>query len=642
MPVTFHRDIAPIVQRSCASCHRPGEVGPFSLLSYADVAKRSKLIAIVTGSRYMPPWLPGPDGLPLERSRALSPGEMDAIRAWVEAGAPEGDPRDAPPPPTFPTGWALSEPDLVLELPEAFMLPAEGRDVYRNFPIPVPVSERKHVRSVEFRPANRTVVHHAVLFVDRSGAARALDRADPRPGYGGMGSGPAHVPDGIFVGWAPGRVPDLGLEDVSWKLEPGADLVLQIHMRPTGKPEPVAFQLGLHFASHPPTAHPVAIRLMSREIDLAAGAKDVTVGDRYELPVDLRILGVYPHAHYVGKDCLATLLFPDGRQETLFHIPDWDFDWQDAYRFANPQLLPKGTAIEMRWTYDNSRDNPRNPSDPPQRVVFGERSVDEMGELLLEVLPREEDLPLLWRDFAWKEQRDDLAYFERLSREEPANPQWFAGLGNRLLRGRRVSEAIAAWRRVVELRPAQPGPLAQLGHALVAGGEGTEAVEVLRKALELEPARLEARIDLARALELLGRAPEARAELESLLERDPRNAAAHAALGEILARTVGPEGAARHFEAAITSNPDHAVALRSLAELRRGAGKLDEALALFQRSIAVDPDDAAAHHGLGLLLEERGSRAEALKHLELAHALEPADPAYEADLGRARGAGESR
>jgi tetratricopeptide (TPR) repeat protein len=639
---TYARDIAPILQRSCVQCHRPGEVGPFPLLTYEDAAKRAKQIALVTGSRYMPPWLPGSDGLPLAGNRALSAVEIEQLRVWSEAGAPEGDPRDAPPPPSLPTGWMLSEPDLVLELRPTFTLPAEGRDVYRNFLIRVPVRERKYVRSVEFRPGNRAVIHHAVLFVDRTRAARALDRADPGPGYAGMGSGPAQVPDGIFVGWAPGRIPDPGSEDLSWRLEPGSDLVLQLHMRPTGKPEPIAFQLGFHFASRPPSIHPVAIRLMSLDIDLPPGAKDVAVIDRYELPVDLEVLGVYPHAHNVGKECLAEIVHPDGRRETLFHIPQWDFDWQDAYRFSEPPRLVKGTVIEMRWTYDNSAENPDNPNDPPQRIVFGERSVDEMGELLLEVVPSPEDLPILWRDFAWKQQRDDLAYFERKAREDPDNPQWLAGLASRLLRGRRVPEAIAAWRRVVELRPDQPGPLAQLGHALVVGGEGVEAVEVLRKVLALEPNRLEARIDLANALVLASRDGEARAELERLLELDPKNAAAHVILGELLARAGEAEGARTHYEAAIAANPEHAVGLRRLAELHASAGRSDDALALYRRAVASDPDDADAHHDLGLLLERRGSRAEALAHLELAHALEPGDPVFELELERVRGSEEPR
>ncbi len=647
-PPTFHSDIAPIVERSCAGCHRAGEAAPFPLLSYADVSKRARQIAQITADRSMPPWLPSRDGVPLRGDRSLADEEIETIQRWVAAGAPEGDPRtegnpgDRPELARSPNGWALGEPDLILELPEVYTLASEGLDVYRNFVIPTSVAETRFVRAVEFRPQNRAVVHHAVLYIDRSGAAQASDRADPGPGYGGMGPGPARLPDGIFVGWAPGKVPDPGSQDIAWKLAPGTDVVLQLHLRPSGKPEPVQVRLGLIFADAPPTLHPVAIRLMSRDIDLAPGARDVVVLDRYELPVDLQVLGVYPHAHYLGRECLGTALKPDGERQTLLHIPDWDFDWQDEYSFAEPLALPAGTVLEMRWTYDNSSDNPRNPSQPPARVRFGERSTDEMGELLLQVLPRGDDLALLWRDFAWKEQRDNLAYFERKAAEEPQNPQWHAGRAHQLLRGRRVHDAIATWRRVVELAPGKPGPLAQLGHALLASGAAAEALEVLRQAIALEPSRVELRIDLARALELLGKSVEARRELEALLEKDPRNASAHASLGEILARAGDASAAASHFELAVASNPDLAHALWNLAKLRFEAGREDEAIELYRRSLEVDPDEARAHHGLGVALESQGELEQALRHYRLAHALEPADNFFEGELRRAEALRERR
>ncbi len=647
-PPTFHSDIAPIVERSCAGCHRPGEAAPFPLLSYADVRKRARQIAQVTADRFMPPWLPSQEGVPLRGDRSLSDEEIETIQRWAAAGAPEGETRPEPDAGNRPVEprpsntWALGEPDLILELPEVYTLASEGLDVYRNFVIPTSLSDTRYVRAVEFRPLNRPVVHHAVLYIDRSGAARAADREDAEPGYAGMGPGPARLPDGIFVGWAPGKVPDLGSEDIAWKLAPGTDVVLQLHLRPSGKREPVQIQLGLVFADAPPALHPVAIRLMSRDIDLAPGASDVTVQDRYEIPVDLQILGVYPHAHYLGRECVATALKPDGQRQTLLRIPDWDFDWQDEYSFAEPLALPAGSVLEMSWTYDNSSDNPRNPSQPPARVRFGERSTDEMGELLLQVLPRGDDLALLWRDFAWKQQRDNLVYFERKAAEEPQNPQWHAARAHQLLRGRRVQEAIEAWRRVVELAPGKPGPLAQLGHALVASGAAAEALEVLRQATALEPSRAEARIDLARALELLGRSADARRDLEALLEKDPRNASARASLGEMLARAGETGAAATQFELAVASNPDHAQALWNLAQLRLEAGRKDEAIELYRRSLEIDPDEPRAHHGLGMALESRGELDQALRHYRLAHALEPADELFESELRRAEALRDSR
>jgi hypothetical protein len=412
---TFARDVAPLVHAKCAACHHDGGGAPFPLLEYEDVRKRAAQIARVTRERIMPPWLPARGENVFEGDRSLAPEEIELFGRWAEAGAPQGNARATPAPPVFAPGWQLGEPDLVLEIPAGYVLPAEGRDVYRNFVIPSGASGTSHIGAVELRPANAALVHHAVLFVDTTGSARELDGADAEPGYGGMGAGRARLPGGTFVSYAPGKAPRAPRPGISWPLEPATDLVLQVHLRPSGKPEPVGFALGLHFVPDPPTLHPAAIRLVSRDIDIPPGERAYVVEDAFVLPVAVEVLSVLPHAHYLGKDLLASALLPDGTRRTLIHVPSWDFDWQEEYRYATPIALPYGTRLEMRWVFDNSAENPANPSSPPRRVVHGPETTDEMAELVLEVLPREEDRPLLLRAFLEKERGLDLAYVERMA-----------------------------------------------------------------------------------------------------------------------------------------------------------------------------------------------------------------------------------
>ncbi len=393
--ITYTRDVAPILFENCGACHRPGGAGPFSLLSYRGAKQRAKQIAQVTEDRYMPPWLPEPGFVELQGERRLSDGEIDTLRRWAEAGAPEGAPEDLPRVPEWPSGWALGEPDLIVESPP-FKLVAEGADVFRNFVLPLEVPAVRYVRAVEFRPEDPRVVHHAVMQVDRTGSTRRLDAADPGPGYGGMFLGASERPDGHFLGWTPGHFPREAPEGLAWRLEPGMDLVLQLHMPPSGKPEIVRSQVGLYFTGEPPKREMFGLLLGTEEIDIPAGESDYVVEDRFTLPAQVSAFGVYPHAHYLGKSLHAWAEMPGGERRWLIRIDDWDFDWQDEYRYQAPIRLPAGTPVVMRYTYDNSAANPQNPHHPPRRVTYGPESADEMAFLLLQTLPdRPEDLPRL-------------------------------------------------------------------------------------------------------------------------------------------------------------------------------------------------------------------------------------------------------
>jgi len=594
---TFRRDVAPIVHENCASCHHPGEAAPFSLLTYEDVRKRAKQIGIVTASRFMPPWLPLPDhGGPFLGDRRLSDEDLATLQAWVAAGAPEGDST----PPVEPEwaqgtgGWQLGEPDLVVRLPRAYTLPAEGRDVYRNFVIPLPVSEPHFVRAVELRPDNRFVLHHAVMRVDRTPSARQLDQRDPAPGFGGMAMGRAEVPDGQFLGWAPGKMAFAGYEDMAWRLNPGDDLVLQMHLRPSGKPETIQPEIGLYFAERPPTRAPVAITLASLDIDIPPGDADHVVQDDYLLPVDVTVLAVYPHAHYIGKDLQAFAELPDGERRWLFRIDPWDFNWQDEYRFAEPPTLPAGSRLVMRTSFDNSADNPFNPNDPPQRIVYGEQSSDEMAELLLQLLPVDPaDRIVLMANFSRHNQRGFLDYFRGLVARDRTDVKAHNTLGLAYLSLDRYAEAIGPLSEVVRARPDDVVALDQLARALMFAGQPGEARAHLEHALALVPEDPRTLTGIGIADFLQGRPAEAQAHLERSLELRPGQPQAHAYLGAALASQGQVQAALAELRQALALNPVDLRVLQLLSEALEQAGRNSEADQLRERARRIDPEFVA-------------------------------------------------
>src|SRR5712692_9286351 len=416
---TFSRDIAPIVFRHCVTCHHPGTNGAFSLLTYEDVRPRATLIAAVTKRRYMPPWKPEQGySDELLGKRGLTDDEIATIQHWVAAGALEGDPARLPKPPDWNDGWKLGTPDLVIRMPDAYDVPLDGPDLFRIFVFPIPTDVVRYVRAMEFRPGTRAV-HHANMRLVETPTSRQLDEKDPEPGYDGLLAPTAHFPDGYFFGWTPGQLPPAS-EDLAWRLNPGTDLVLQLHLRPTGRRERVQATIGLYFAPGPPRLTPAMLRLGKQNIDIAPGQRDYEITDSYVLPVDVDVHGVQPHAHYRAKEIKGFATLPDGTTKGLIAIRDWDFDWQDTYRFVTPVALPKGTTLTMRYTYDNSATNRRNPQLPPERVHWGQNSSDEMGDLWIQVVPRSRaDLDVLVREFRQKVFREDILGYETVLRRTP-------------------------------------------------------------------------------------------------------------------------------------------------------------------------------------------------------------------------------
>ncbi len=404
-PVTYHRDVVPILQRECQNCHRPGEVGPFSLMTYKQAVNWAPDIKTFTQNRFMPPWKAS-EGGPFHNERRLNDKDLATLAAWVDGNTPEGDPKDAPAARQFSQGWQLGTPDLVLSPTEEFTLGPDGRDVFRCYVMPTNLQEDVYVSAVEVRPGNTRVVHHVLLFLDTSGQGRKLEKAlngkipdddahpdrvgkfDIGPGYS-MSMGVGFVPQGGLGGWAPGLMPRYLPEGVGYYIPKGADVVMQVHYHRDGRVETDKTQVGLYFrktkVDHPLQGGAAAgqgskfgpgpIRLF---FSIPAGEPNFKLQGQTFATADFTLLGFTPHMHQLGKSIRLTMTPPGESPKTLIGISDWDYNWQEMYTLKEPIQVKAGTRFEVEAVYDNSDKNPRNPSSPPRRVTFGEQTTNEM------------------------------------------------------------------------------------------------------------------------------------------------------------------------------------------------------------------------------------------------------------------------
>ncbi len=533
--IVFTRDVAPLVFEHCSGCHRPGQGAPFDLLTYADCRRRAKQMAEVTASHYMPPWLPEPGYGEFEGERRLSPAEIDLLRRWAEGGAPEGDPSALPQPPRWTEGWSLGQPDLVVKVPRPYTLPAEGLDVYRNLVFPIPLKERRFVRGVEFKPGNPRVVHHAFINVDDTPMSRRQAAGADPPGIDGMVMPEtSYMPGGQFLGWQPGKAPSFSPEGLSWVLKPGSDCVLQLHMHPSGKPEEVQPTLGFFFTDQPPTNQMVRLNLSQLFIDIPAGSTHVWVEQSYVLPVDVRVVGISPHCHYLGKEIQGVATLPDGSRQWLLWIRNWDFNWQGDYRYKTPQFLPRGTHLQMRLRFDNSTNNISNPHHPPVRVRYGLQTTDEMAELWFQVLAgSQSDYDALLGDFHRQLARWSIEFNQ-----------------DRIARDPQDAEART-----------------KVGRALHFLGQPAAALEQLRAAVDARPDYDRAHYELGYLHLRQGRLAEARTEFETVLRLNPADYEAEGNLGLLLLRQGRMEEAKVHFRKALEINPADAIARRILERM---------------------------------------------------------------------------
>lgn len=538
---TFAQDIAPIIYEKCAPCHHAGDAAPFSLLTYQDVKKRAAQIAAATAAHYMPPWLPEHGYGDFAGDRSLTPDQIKTIQEWTHAGTPEGPSSEVPPPPAFPSGWQLGQPDLVLESRSSVDLPASGPDVYWNVIFTPNLPARRWVRAIEIRPGLPRVVHHANLLIDRAGSAH-LHEVAPGKGFPGMdlviGRSPFD-PDGNFLFWKPGGTPHIEPDGFAWRLDPGNELVLNLHLQPSGKNEQVRPSIGLYFTDKPQTKFPLLVRLEDDEhLNIPAGTSDFVISGEFRLPLDTDVLAVYPHAHYLGKllEAWATLpgdsKTPAESKKWLIRIPAWDPNWQAVYYYREPVFLPAGSVIHMRYDYDNSSANPRNPNHPPRPVRAGNQATDEMGHLWLQLLPRGPG-----------DRRRELqeALIRHSLQQNPNDAVAHMNLGAILLSRLDPQAAVTELRAAANLEPNQPETLNMLGLALATLNRNVEAIPEFEKALRARPDYASARFNLATSLAKTGKIDEAIANLRQVLAANPDDAYAKKRLSDFLAIHPPPQ-----------------------------------------------------------------------------------------------------
>jgi tetratricopeptide (TPR) repeat protein len=513
----------------------------------------------------MPPWLPEPQELRFADELRLSEEQIALIQKWVEEGAVEGDSANLPAAPQFVAGWQLGRPDEIVEAERPYTLPASGSDMYWNFIFRTPVDRTRWLKAIEIRPGDKRVVHHANVLVDRNQAARRME-AEPRAGFPGMElkiESETFDPDSHFLFWKPGTVPRPAPEGMSLRLDKDTDLVLNIHLQPSGKLEQIRPSLGLYFTEKPATQFPLLLQLENdKQLNIPPGDKRFLVTDEFTLPVDVDLLAIYPHAHYLGKDLQALAILPDGSSKTLIHIPEWNLNWQAIYYYADRVTLPRGTAISMRYIYDNSSGNPANPNDPPRQVVGGNRSRDEMAHLWLQVLPHAPPGSTL---------DPRMVLQEAMARHNiEKNPADFEARYNlaAMLQGRGAQdEAILNFEFAVRLRPQNGTANNALGASLLAAGRIDEALPYLYAALRAEPDNFDAHYNLANALVSQDKFLEAIEHYRAAIRLHPDDANAEANLGGALAETGSLSEAKMHFQRALQIDPNHKLARENLEQI---------------------------------------------------------------------------
>jgi Flp pilus assembly protein TadD len=491
---------------------------------------------------------------------------------------------------------------LVVEVARPYTMPADGPDLFWNFVLSPAVSEPRYVRAVEVRPGNPQAVHHATLLVDRAHSGRQQETA-PGAGFPGMDldiETETFDPDSHFLFWKPGNEPYVEPKGMAWRLNPGDDLVLNVHFHATGKVERVRPSVGIYFTDEPPTKSPILLQLeQDRALNIPPGDRDFLVADDFRLPADVDVIAVYPHAHYLGTLLEGYATLPDGSREWLIRIPQWDLNWQAVYRYEKPVFLPKGTVLSMRFHYDNSAQNPRNPNSPPRRVVAGNQSTDEMGHLWLQVLPHGDgDLRALLQEALMR---------HRLERD-PENFGAHFTLGTLLLSRKESASAIVHFQAALRSRPAQPMALNDLGAALEAEGRLDQAVLYFHKALQLRPDYVTARYNLAIALAALGKLEEAATELRNVLAAAPGDSAARDHLIAVLIQISNAAIAREDLEAAggayrelISLRPGDAGLRNNYGILLARSGNLLAAAGQWEAALKLNPNHAAARRNLEMV-----------------------------------------
>lgn len=417
-PVTFYKDVLPVLQTNCQSCHRPGEAAPMSFLNYETTRPWAKAMKAAVLTRKMPPWFADPHYGKFSNDRTLAAADVNTIVAWADSGAAAGDPKDAPAPIPFVEGWRIGNPDLVIEVPKTFHVPAEGTVDYQYVRVPTGFKEDRWVTMAEARPGNPALVHHIIAFIRepdnpmfeklpvgefysptaemRKQAEEARAKKEESKGKGGDDDSNNNFFGDMIAGYAPGTVPFTMKPGEARLIKAGSDIIFQLHYTANGKAGDDRAKLGLVFAKEPPQKRVLTLASQNWRFAIPAEDPNYEVDSKVTLQQDSTLISFIPHMHFRGKDFEYRLVYPDGRKETLLSVPHYNFNWQLTYDLAEPKLLPKGTVIECTAHYDNSANNPFNP-DPSKKVFPGEQTWEEMmiGFFDVAVSPQTSPMDLL-------------------------------------------------------------------------------------------------------------------------------------------------------------------------------------------------------------------------------------------------------
>jgi len=392
----FHKDVLPILQARCQGCHRPGEAAPFSLLTYKDARPWAKAIKQSVTAGKMPPWNADPEVGSWKNDRRLSAEEKQILTAWVDSGAPEGKPKDAPRPIQFTEGWQIGKPDTVLEMAQAYEVPAKGVVEYQWIMIPG-FKEDKWIQSFEVRPGNRSVVHHVAAFLRRPGSQWLAGLKPGIPSPKPPGANEAGSSDGIIAEYVPGVPPVVLPEGYAFFLAANTDIMLQLHYTPNGTAVQDVSKVGIVFAKEKPRFRVMTTAMANLGIRVPANESNYTARAALTFASDVEVLGMNPHMHLRGKSAELRALYPDGKTENILRVPKYDFNWQLTYEPAKGWKCPGGTRLEALFAYDNSANNPANP-DPTKEVRWGDQTFEEMMVVYMHVaLPVDQDPRSLFR-----------------------------------------------------------------------------------------------------------------------------------------------------------------------------------------------------------------------------------------------------
>jgi hypothetical protein len=379
---TYTKEVAPILQKHCQSCHRPGEAAPFSMLSYEETRPWAGAMKVAVRSKTMPPWYADPQIGHFSNDRSLSQKDIDTIVAWATAGAPKGDPMDLPPPVNFLEGWDIPKPDVTFQLPRAFAVPESGMVEYQYAIVPTGFTEDKWVQAVEVRPTERSVVHHIIAYVREPGSNYFKDQTpgvffEAPPAKTDEVVDTSALPSDFLVGYAPGQPAEILPAGEAKLIKAGSDIVFEVHYTPNGKAVMDRTKLGLVFAKEPPKKRVQTLSASNGTFKIPPGDPNYRVDASFEIRRPVTLASIHPHMHARGKDFEYRVVFPNGETRTILDVPQYNWHWQLWYNLAEPIDLPPGARIDCTAHFDNSANNAENP-DPTKTVIWGQQSWDEM------------------------------------------------------------------------------------------------------------------------------------------------------------------------------------------------------------------------------------------------------------------------